>query len=221
MNISIRLYGVKYTDRLSCKSIIAESYAHRLFFDRSVRQTASAIGLTVILASCVSVSHPDYPAQWPTLKAPVSHCPDLAGQYLSNAETSPLGLSTKAGPIYLQELFGFEKTGRVEIVQPSDKKLVVAIRDNGTLLYQVSYSQKRGEFDCDRAGFLEMDQRTSYSSYGPAESLVKSKLYLARSSDGSLVVRIGKRELGTSFFVIPVYYGNKWIWLRFRPHESN
>jgi hypothetical protein len=169
----------------------------------------------VSFTSCVW--HPRYPRAWaPREPGTEGVCPDVAGTYENLGESS--GKSPK--PRWLSSiLFGLYTatpsfTGTVELRQPDDDTLEVLVWNGPEAEHRV-FSRGTGDlsWDADRLKVRHGYRRLAAEGLGLVGGW--QTVYLARDTDGWLVVKLRVESIGL-LLIIPMF-GSMSGWSRFAP----
>jgi hypothetical protein len=196
------------------------------------------------LTSCAS--HQKYPSEWPALiSVDANTCPDISGTYVIEDEGVVLRYKSEddanrkaftvlrtdnaLSHLYLYEVFPmkyFISRGRIndathaQISQPDDDTLEIAFLNNQGLIDKKIYSRKKKEYACSPKGinFLFSHGGGVFLSSGYLGAGSGGKYYLAKSIDGSLIIKEEGTALGV-FIIIP--FGESYdIWNRFKVYKK-
>jgi hypothetical protein len=199
--------------------------------------------LLCALYSTSCVSQPKYPSQWPAL-IPIEDesCPDISGTYDIKDEGTPRRnvpqdpnrktfsaetTSDTVTHLYLYEVVPmkfFFTRGRIayathaEIVQPDDDTLEIYFFDDKGLIDKKIYSLQKKEYACSWAGIIFPFCQGGGSSIGSVGVSGCGKYILARSIDGSLIIR--EEGIASGVFLYIPFGGVYNIWHRFKVYEK-
>ena len=158
----------------------------------------------VLQLACVipAVSTPEYPNTWPALETvPSGTCADVAGTYTN----SSLRQDPESDQVQLLKtiLGNFAYQGSypsmVHLAQPDTGTLVITgLSEKGTVVRQ-ELSVARGTLECTNEGL----QIKVPSEVHPSDGGGLSRVFLSRSTDGSLILRdVDKAMMGVSGILI-------------------
>lgn len=169
----------------------------------------------IIVLSCLffnsCASYQKYPAEWAELILPQDgRCSDISGTYVN------LGETVKGQGAFLSALFDFEETpstvAQLRIAELDNDRLEISAPYDRKLVSRKIYSRKNEEYTCSAQG-IEIPIGKIEKAAGAGEGVT---LYLAKSTDGALVVERKTSAGGYSFLYIPMV-GTTYEWYRFNP----
>jgi len=163
----------------------------------------------LFFTSCAS--YQKYPAEWAELILPQDgRCSDISGTYMN------LGQTVKGRGAFLSALFDFEETpstvAQVRITELDNDRLEISASHDQKLVPRKIYSRKNKEYTCSAQG-IEIPIGKIEKTVGAGEGVT---LYLAKSTDGALVVERKTSAGGYSLLYIPVV-SSSYEWYRFKP----
>lgn len=168
--------------------------------------------LLFALAAGCSISQ-TYPGAWPRVDPTrIGGCPPVAGDYLSDGvRADPFAAPTSLSAMALETI---SRDAIVRISQYGADSLRLAVWQDGGLLAQRLFSRARGNLTCTPEGVrLACGRRSEPVVSGLAVSW--PRLYLARATDGSLMVQEVKPYI--AFLLLIPFPGVSRSWHRFSP----
>lgn len=171
---------------------------------------------TTIVLSCLffasCASYQKYPSEWAELILPQDErCLDISGTYMN------LGEKADKQSTYLSTLFDFEETPstmtKIQIIQLDNDKLEISAWYEQKLVSKKAYSKRNKEYSCSSRGVEIPIGKGEKTVGGAGESII---IYLAKSTDGALVIERKSSTGGYSLLYIPMV-GSTSEWFRFKP----
>jgi hypothetical protein len=187
--------------------------------DEGMRATGRLLIAGLCCVSSTScVWHPRYPGAWaPRERVAPGLCPDVAGTYEDAGESASKSPEPRrlSSILLIGHPVQAPSATTVELRQPDADTLEVLARDGPEVIAQRVFSRAAGGFSWNSKRL-----RLSYGLRGIAgEGFALGgcwlRIYLARNSDGWLVVRHRAEEAGL-VYIIPVL-GSTSGWCRFPP----
>ncbi len=174
------------------------------------------------LSACV-YQRPDFPGDWAPLETGQTDCVAISGVYanvgvwIRSDNTRSRG---RLGPLLFQDLKRWdlkEAVDNVEISLTKDGILEVAAwPGNQSFVVTKQYSRNKGEYRCD-GGTIQMSRSEAGSEMGMS-GVSSVTTYIAKSTDGALVLRVSGVTMGL-LIVVPVA-GALHEWYSFERHST-
>jgi hypothetical protein len=164
----------------------------------------------LFFTSCAS--YQKYPSEWAELILPQDErCVDISGAFMNRGE------GAKGQSTFLSTLFDFEETPstveQVRITQLDNDKLEISAWYEQKSVSRKIYSKRNEEYGCSSKG-VEISIGKMEKTVGtPGEGVI---LYLAKSTDGALVIERKSSAGGYSLLYIPMVRSSS-EWYRFKP----
>ena len=176
--------------------------------------------ISSLLTACTYNS--SLPREWGNITNKGNECPTISGRYSNIGEESPDNPPRDTyDKIQLSELLlpGIEseliEINHVEINQENGNNIVLSAWDNSSLIYKKSI-ERRVQFEC--TGKYIIISESSMESPEGGIYYSNAKIYLAKNTEGFLVVNEYIKNRGLALLVIP-YASNKSYWYRFSEYK--
>jgi hypothetical protein len=154
-----------------------------------------------------------YPADWAVVVSiEKNKCPDISGTYKNLGESKQKGDEHKRLDRILIPQSLISDSISVNIHQSNEDTLEISFWKGQKLILKKIYSKENKEFSCSPQG-IRIRYKDWFGGEGFELGMEWGWLYLAKSTDGALVVNQRSKVFGVLFF-IPVF-GSGSTWYRF------
>ncbi len=165
--------------------------------------------LVSFLAGCISIS--SYPTDWPQIaQGSADACPQVSGSYRNVGERRGAPGRSYLAYQFFPKSASSTRADRVVIEMPDPNTVSIRTMSGVGVLNESTLTREKKEFLCEE-GFLAI--RKGWSGMSEALGVSNETIYLARSQDGSLMVK--ETSAGIAIAIIIPIPGLVTTWSRY------